>query len=212
MARHRAGSRRVACSAVPAVFPVALRVTDEPAATLAVENHHAWRLGLDQLYAGAAQSFFDIDVLAVHQTSLDGVDVVAGPELALPALRLVGEHESGALVLQVGGEIEVLSHHAATCGPHPIDVIAVPVAADLNVDAASRHQRRLVGLLVHQLAIDAVVSAYVDVGLRPWDVGVSVIAGLLLGEQFGLIQVGDVATPILGPEGQPVADVAATVL
>ena len=71
----RAGSRRVASPAVPAVFAIALRVTDKPAAAVTIEHHHFGLLRLGQLDPGAAQGVFDIHVVAFDQPAAMLVDV-----------------------------------------------------------------------------------------------------------------------------------------
>ena len=52
----------------------------------------------------------------------------------------------------------------------------------------------------------------VDVLLRPRDIGVTVAACLLEGEQLSLVEVGHVAAAFLGPEHHSVADMTAAVL
>lgn len=74
------GSGSVACSAVPAFFSVALCVTDEPAAAIAIEHHHAGLLRPGQLDSGAAQGFLDVYVIAFDQTAAMRVDVGLGPD------------------------------------------------------------------------------------------------------------------------------------
>lgn len=78
--RHGAGSRSVARPAVPAVFAVALLVTDETAAAVAIEHHHFWLLRLGQLDSGTAQGFLDVHVIAFDQTAAMRVDVGLGPD------------------------------------------------------------------------------------------------------------------------------------
>lgn len=73
-------SREIARPTVAAVFPIALRVTDEAAAAVTIEHHHFGLLRLGQLDAGAAQGVFDIHVVALNKAPGAGVDVGFGPD------------------------------------------------------------------------------------------------------------------------------------
>lgn len=199
--------RCVACPAVPAVFAIALRVTDETAATLAVEHHHAWRLRLGQLDAGAAQGLLNFHIVALHQAAGMGVYVGAGPhdgtglaDLAYPddGLRYWDAHR----LAQVAREHAVLTE--------PNQIVAVPGFRLLDIELGSVWVLVLGLAQGDKLAIHADARPGIDVRLRPGNVGVAVIASAVPGEYLGLGQIGDISGAAEAPERQTVANVGVT--
>lgn len=163
--------------------------TDEAVAAMAIERAlpgftlFPW---LHKLNSGALQCLFDIHVPLVHQA------------------------------LGLGREVSQWPDHCFLWGvaywpPGQGDVVPVPSPWDLQYNIASRAQLVADFVQADVLMVGAEMCAGINVVLWPWNVGFAMAAGLLQGEQFGLVEVGGV-TAAQGPEHEAVTDMAAAVL
>ena len=161
---------------------------------------------LHQLDAGTVQGFFDVHVPLMHQAPCLFIEVSQRPDHCY--LWRVADR-FGSLKGEVVGFLE--SVRVSYWPPGQGYVVPIPVPWDLQDHSASWVQ--LVASFVHAdvLVVDAEMCARIDVIFWPGDVCIPVATGLLLGEQFGPVEVGGV-TAAQGPEHEAVTGVAAAVL
>lgn len=191
-------------AAVLAIGQVAISDRDESPAALAVEYLFADAARLGWRDAGAAQSFFQVHILPMHQTPGARDDVIQRPDGQLIVADSGGRFE--------GQPVRALKPVSAADGLlGKENVVAVPLLLDLQNALASLSRLCCQVGIADVLMVDAQMRALVDIGFWPRDVCVPFRCGLLQCKQLGLILAGRV-TAAQRPERQAVANVASAVL
>ena len=139
LAGSAGGSGAVVRAAVPAVVEESTVPADEATPAAAIEHRLAALGDLGRpghLYAGHSQGQLMVDVLAMHQAPADPLDVGCWPEYSRALAGMIGIRELGVFQIHADRLLQVLGH-LATLFADPVDIVPIPVAWHVHVDAGA---------------------------------------------------------------------------